>query len=58
MAIATLAKCYNNRNVFSGVVKIRKGQAVGLMMEATCFQSLRRILYKYAQEVSRSNDKV
>ncbi|XP_054750574.2 squalene synthase-like [Lytechinus pictus] len=54
MAIATLAKCYNNRKVFSGVVKIRKGQAVSLMMEATCFQSLRRILYKYAQEVGKA----
>ncbi|XP_011665372.2 squalene synthase isoform X3 [Strongylocentrotus purpuratus] len=54
MAIATLAKCYNNRNVFSGVVKIRKGQAVGLMMEATCFQSLRRILYKYAREIGKT----
>lgn len=54
MAIATLARCYNNPNVFSGVVKIRKGQAVSLMMEATCFQSLRRILYKYALEIRHS----
>uniref|UniRef100_A0A8C2SP33 Squalene synthase n=1 Tax=Coturnix japonica TaxID=93934 RepID=A0A8C2SP33_COTJA len=27
MAIATLAACYNNKQVFRGVVKIRKGQA-------------------------------
>ncbi|KAB1255953.1 Squalene synthase [Camelus dromedarius] len=28
MAIATLAACYNNQQVFRGVVKIRKGQAI------------------------------
>ncbi|XP_065174767.1 squalene synthase-like [Sycon ciliatum] len=35
MAIATLARCYNNHNVFTGVVKIRKGEACSMMMEST-----------------------
>ncbi|XP_071502426.1 squalene synthase-like [Diadema antillarum] len=53
MAIATLAKCYNNPAVFTGVVKIRKGQAVSLMMEATCFLSLRQILHRYAKQIGK-----
>ena len=31
MAIATLAECYRNPKVFTGVVKIRKGLAVRLL---------------------------
>ena len=33
MAIATLADLYNNPKVFSGVVKIRKGQAAQLILD-------------------------
>jgi len=33
MAIATLATCYSNPNVFMGVVKIRKGEAVKIMLD-------------------------
>lgn len=33
MAIATLAKVVHNRDVFTGVVKIRKGQALKLLVE-------------------------
>ena len=40
MAIATLALCYNNGEVFEGVVKIRKGLAVTLMLEATSMDSV------------------
>ena len=32
MAVATLAVCYNNPNVFTGVVKIRQGQAAKLAL--------------------------
>lgn len=35
MAIATLAMCFDNYDVFKGVVKIRKGVAVQMMMAAT-----------------------
>ena len=52
MAIATLAACYNNPNVFTGVVKIRKGQAVALMMESTSMPQLQVIMAQFAEEVS------
>ncbi|KAM4770730.1 squalene synthase isoform 2-T2 [Rhinophrynus dorsalis] len=51
MAIATLAACYNNQQVFKGVVKIRKGQAVTLMMDATNLQAVRAIMYQYVEEI-------
>jgi farnesyl-diphosphate farnesyltransferase len=40
MAIATLAKCYDNYGIFTGVVKIRKGTAVSLMMKATSMDAV------------------
>ncbi|CAM5098728.1 unnamed protein product [Eretmochelys imbricata] len=51
MAIATLAACYNNKQVFRGVVKIRKGQAVTLMMDATNIQAVKSIMYQYVEEI-------
>lgn len=38
MAIATLAKVVNNRDVFTGVVKIRKGKALVLLTGANDMQ--------------------
>ncbi|XP_033640753.1 squalene synthase-like [Asterias rubens] len=54
MAIATLAECYNNPDVFSRVVKIRKGQAVSMMMEATSMANIRAIIHHHTQQISRS----
>lgn len=51
MAIATLAACYNNQQVFKGVVKIRKGQAVTLMMDATNMPAVKAIIQQYIEEV-------
>ncbi|XP_006642983.1 squalene synthase isoform X2 [Lepisosteus oculatus] len=51
MAIATLSACYNNPQVFQGVVKIRKGQAVTLMMQATSMGAVRVIISQYIQEI-------
>lgn len=51
MAMATLAVCYNNPQVFTGVVKIRKGQAVALMMQSTNMKQLHRIMEQFAREV-------
>ena len=51
MAIATLAACYNNPRVFTGVVKIRKGQAVELMMASTNMDNLKCILAQHTMEV-------
>ncbi|XP_078503705.1 squalene synthase isoform X1 [Lissotriton helveticus] len=51
MAIATLAACYNNQQVFRGVVKIRKGQAVTMMMDATNIQAVKALMYQYVEEI-------
>ncbi|TWW68894.1 Squalene synthase [Takifugu flavidus] len=51
MAIATLSSCYNNPMVFQGVVKIRKGQAVTLMMDATNMGAVQTIIAQYSQEI-------
>ncbi|KAG9468664.1 squalene synthase-like isoform X2 [Eleutherodactylus coqui] len=52
-AVATLAACYNNRQVFKGVVKIRRGQAVTLMVKATNIHAVRAIVYQYVNEIDR-----
>ncbi|XP_053314618.1 squalene synthase-like [Spea bombifrons] len=51
MAIATLAAFYNNQQVFKGVVKIRKGQTVTLMMDATNMDAVRAITLQYMEEI-------
>lgn len=51
MAIATLSACYNNPQVFQGVVKIRKGQAVTLMMQATNMSAVYSIITQYSHEI-------
>eukprot|EP00731_Ephydatia_muelleri_P000209 Em0001g209a len=52
MAIATLALCYNNPSVFTGVVKIRKGQAVDLIMQSTNMASVETIFAHFAEEIA------
>ena len=52
MAIGTLERCYNNYAVFTGVVKIRKGEAVRMMMEATNIESMKGIMYHFSQKVN------
>ena len=54
MAIATLAACYNNAQVFRGVVKIRKGLAVTLMMEAKNMRAVKDIMARQTLEVCGS----
>ena len=49
MAIATLLLCYDNKNVFRRSVKIRKGETVSLMLEATSLEGVRNIFSRYAQ---------
>ncbi|XP_072120782.1 squalene synthase isoform X3 [Mobula birostris] len=53
MAIATLAACYNNPQVFRGVVKIRKGQAVTLMLGATNIGAVKGMFQQYAQVIGQ-----
>ncbi|XP_062825664.1 squalene synthase isoform X1 [Anolis carolinensis] len=52
-AIVILAACYNNPQVFQGPVKIRKGQDVSLMMDATNLQAVKAIVYQYMEEIYR-----
>ena len=56
MAIATLASCYNNGKIFEGVVKIRKGQAVSLMMEATSMNAVYEIFDRYLMDIKAKAD--
>ncbi len=51
MAIATLALCYENKSVFKQVVKIRKGEAIQLIMESTSMDNLKRIMTYYSKMV-------
>ncbi|CAI9578625.1 unnamed protein product [Staurois parvus] len=55
MAIATLATCYNNQQVFKRKVKIRKGQTVTLMMNTTTMQAVKAITCQYMEEVWMSS---
>jgi farnesyl-diphosphate farnesyltransferase len=54
MAIATLAKCYNNHDVFTGVVKIRKGLAVKMIIEAKNLKSVCRYFGHFTSKIGKS----
>ena len=51
MAIATLLLCYDNRNVFLRSIKIRKGETVSLMQEATSLKGVKDIFMRYSQRI-------
>jgi farnesyl-diphosphate farnesyltransferase len=51
MAIATLEKCYNNPDVFRYEVKIRKGTAVQMIMNANDYATVCRYFKEYAQRL-------
>jgi farnesyl-diphosphate farnesyltransferase len=51
MAIATLDKLTNNADVFTGVVKIRKGQALVLMKNATSMNNLYSVFLKHTRSI-------
>lgn len=52
MAIATLERVYNNPDVFTGVVKIRKGEAVKMMMSANSMDAVKAIVSHFSTSVS------
>ncbi|XP_013379159.1 squalene synthase-like [Lingula anatina] len=54
MAIGTLERCYNNPGVFTGVVKIRKGEAVRMMMYATSLEGVKAIMYHFTAQILHS----
>jgi len=53
MAIATLNTCYNNANVFTGVVKIRKGCACKLILRTNTPDEVHDTFYQFSQGVLR-----
>lgn len=54
MAIATLSELYNNHQVFTGVVKIRKGLAVLLINETKTEDGLYKWFYNFAKKIKSS----
>jgi len=53
MAIATLEKCYNNVDVFTGVVKIRKGLSCKLILETNSIPQVHAIFHDFARSILR-----
>lgn len=51
MAIATLDKCYHNKDVFSGVVKIRKGMSCLLINNTTDIRGVHGIFHRFASSI-------
>lgn len=51
MAMATLAKIYNNPNVYTEVVKIRKGIAAKMMIDTTNMDRVRFYMEKFVREI-------
>lgn len=54
MAIATLEKCYANSDVFTGVVKIRKGTSCKLLLRTNTLDQVHEIFYLYANAVIKT----
>lgn len=53
MAMATLDKCYNNSEVFKGVVRIRKGLACKLSFGSTNMAGVHRNFDSYARSIAK-----
>ena len=51
MAIATLDKLYGNSDVFTGVVKIRKGLSCKLILHTNSMEELHEIFHDFAVSV-------
>jgi len=53
MAIATLEACFDNPQVFTGVVKIRKGLAARLIVDSASINGVHSWFYTFAQQIAR-----
>jgi farnesyl-diphosphate farnesyltransferase len=51
MAIATLDKCFNNYDVFTGVVKVRKGLAVRMILDSKTIQGVEYWFRTFANQI-------
>ena len=56
MAIATLNYCYSNSNVFTGVVKIRKGTSCKLILRTNTLDEVHDTFYQFAQGIIQKAD--
>lgn len=56
MAISTLALVFNNKDVYQKNVKIRKGEAVKLIMASTDLHNVVAIFREYIHVLSKKND--
>lgn len=55
MAVATLAKLYNNQNVLTGVVKVRKGLAARLMIYNVTINDVYKYFRKGIKTIEKKN---
>jgi hypothetical protein len=58
MAIATLERLFNNIEVFRGVVKIRKGEAIRLINESGDIEQVKAIMQHFLTKVTTTVTKV
>jgi len=58
MAIATLQKCYHNEDVFTGVVKIRKGLSCQLINDTKDILGVHGIFHRFASSIISKADKL
>ncbi|KAG2182090.1 hypothetical protein INT43_007017, partial [Umbelopsis isabellina] len=56
MAISTLALVFNNKDVYQKNVKIRKGEAIKLIMASTDLHNVVAIFREYIHVLSKKND--
>lgn len=56
MAISTLALVFNNLDIYHRVVKIRKGEAIHLILKSTNMANVVSIFKYYIQEINLKND--
>lgn len=56
MAIATLNYCYSNPNVFTGVVKIRKGTSCKLILRTNNLDEVHDTFYQFAEGIIKKAD--
>jgi hypothetical protein len=56
MAIATLDKCFNNHDVFTGVVKVRKGLAVSMIADSTTLEGVEAWFHRFAASIKAKVD--
>ncbi|PRW60803.1 Squalene synthase isoform A [Chlorella sorokiniana] len=52
MAIATLSLCYNNHNVFTGVVKMRRGEVAKVMYHLESYEDVLQLFRNYAEVIA------